>query len=131
MLKTVEQSVRFAAGARELYDIWLDPRRHAAFTGAPVTISAKPGSKFAAFDGQLSGRMLYTIPGRMIVQRWRSTMFYPTDLDSILMLTFVQESKRARIDLVHAGVPRQDFQGVSEGWPKYYWKPLRGYLKTL
>jgi hypothetical protein len=36
MLKTIEQSVYFPASPQSLYDIYLDPDRHAAFTGAPV-----------------------------------------------------------------------------------------------
>ena len=80
---------------------------------------------------KLTGSMLYTIPGRLIVQRWRSCEFYDTDLDSLLILRFVQDGKRGRIDLVHANVPRQDHAGVTQGWQKYYWKPLRTYLKKL
>jgi activator of HSP90 ATPase len=129
MLKTIEQSVRFSATARELYDIYLDPARHAAVTGAPVKISPKPGSKFAAFNDMLSGAMLYTIPGELIVQRWRSCEFYDTDQDSILILRFVQDGTRGRIDMTHANVPKQDHDGVTKGWEKFYWKPLRGYLK--
>jgi len=86
MPTTVERSVRFAAPAKELYDLYLDPRRHAAVTGAPVKISPKPGSKFSAFDGMISGVTL-------------------------------------------ANVPRHDRAGVTQGWKKYYWKPLRAYLK--
>jgi activator of HSP90 ATPase len=129
MLKTVEHSVRFNATARELYDIYIDPRRHAAVTGAKVKISKKPGSRFKAFDGALSGVMLFTIPGELIVQRWRSTMFYKTDADSILILRFAQNGKRGRIDLTHANVPKQDYDGVNAGWEKHYWKPLRKYLE--
>jgi len=129
MLKTIEQSVHFAASAAELYDIYINPARHAAITGGKVKISPRAGSKFSAFEGMLSGEMLFTLPGQMIVQRWRSCEFYATDLDSILMLRFVQDGKRGRIDMVHANVPKQDFAGVTRGWEKYYWKPLRAYLK--
>jgi len=129
MPTTVEQSVRFSAPAKELYDLYLDPRRHAAVTGAPVKISPKPGSKFSAFDGMISGVTLGTVPGKLIVQRWRGSQWKDTDADSVLVLSFVQDGKRGRIDLVHANVPRHDRAGVTQGWKKYYWKPLRAYLK--
>jgi activator of HSP90 ATPase len=131
MTKTIEQVVKFAATPQELYDIYLDPKKHAAFTGGPCKISAKPGSKFDAFEGMLCGTMLYTIPGKQIVQRWRSCNFKEADMDSILMLTFMPNGKGARIEMVHANVPRQDHKGVTEGWPMYYWKPLRAYLKKI
>ena len=129
MTKPIGQSVKFPASAPELYDIYLDPKRHSAFTGGPVKISPKPGSKFDAFNGMLSGLMLVAIPGKMIVQRWRSMHFKDTDLDSILILTFTQEGKQGRIDLVHVNVPVLDYKGVTNGWRKYYWDPLKEYLK--
>jgi len=129
MTKTIEQSVRFNASAKELYAIYMDPAKHAAMTGAPVQISAKPGSKFRAFDGLLWGQTIAVVPGKMIVQRWRSCNFKATDPDSILVLNFVQEGGRGRIDLAHVNVPKQDHAGVSKGWKKFYWGPLRRYLK--
>ena len=56
-------------------------------------------------------------------------MFKETDADSVLVLNFVQEAKRGRIDLAHVNVPKHDHVGVTEGWEKYYWAPLRAYLK--
>jgi activator of HSP90 ATPase len=130
MLPTIEQSVYFAASARELYNLFINPKRHAAFTGGAVKISPKPGSKFSAFNGLLGGTMLYTIPGQLIVQRWRATHWPKTDADSILILTFTQDGQRGRIDLAHVNVPKHDHAGVTKGWKQYYWKPLKAYLKT-
>jgi activator of HSP90 ATPase len=129
MTKPIVQTAKFPASAKDLYDIYLDPKRHAAFTGGPVKISPKPGSKFDAFKGMLSGSTIAVVPGKMIVQRWRSMHFKKSDLDSILVLTFSQEGKQGRIDLVHVNVPVHDYKGVTTGWKKYYWMPLRAYLK--
>jgi activator of HSP90 ATPase len=129
MLKTIEQSVRFPISAEQLYEMFIDPKRHAAFTGGAVKISPKPGSAFSAFNGMLAGTMLHTIPGKLIVQRWRSTGWHDDDLDSTLILRFVQDGPRGRIDLVHVNVPKHDHKGVTEGWEKYYWKPLKAFLK--
>ncbi len=128
MSKTIHQSVTLPAPADKLYDMYLDPGVHGAFTGAPVTIGSTPGSEFRAFDDMLSGRMLYAVPKRLIVQSWRAKTWKPEDLDSILILTFWPEGNSGRIELVHVNVADQDFQGVSEGWEKYYWKPWREYL---
>ena len=129
MTAPIVQSVRFSASAQELYDIYLDPQCHAAVTGSAVKISSEPGSKFSAFDGKLSGVTVAVEPGKLIVQRWRSCEFKEDDADSVLVLSFMQEGNRGRIDLVHANVPKHDHAGVTVGWDKYYWKPLRAYLK--
>lgn len=64
------------------------------------------------------------IPKRMIVA-WRSTNFKETDPDSVLVLEFSKVAGGARINLVHIVVPAEDHKGVSQGWPKYYWKPWK------
>ena len=129
MPKTIQQRVTLPAPAENLYDMYLDPRVHGAFTGSPVTIHSKPGSEFRAFGDMLSGRMLYTVPKRLIAQSWRAKHWQPEDLDSILVLTFWPEGNSGRIELVHVNVADQDFEGVNGGWEKYYWKPWREYLQ--
>ena len=44
--------------------------------------------------------------------------------------TFTKAPGGGRIDLVQVGVPPHDHRGVTQGWPKYYWKPWRAYLKA-
>src|ERR1700685_2930011 len=124
MAKLVKQSVTLPASAKALYAMYLDPKTHAAITGGKVTISAKPGSKFKAFGGALNGITLQTVPGRLVVQAWRSTPFKKSDIDSTLVMHLVPlGANKARIDLMHVNVPAQDFKGVTEGWKKYYWQP--------
>lgn len=126
--RLIKQSVVLPAPAEQLYATYLDPGLHAAFTGAPVTVSAEPGAPFRAFDGQISGTTLSVIAPRLIVQSWRSTNFRDADPDSTLILAFVPQGRDGRIDLIHIDVPHQDYQGVSEGWEKYYWAPWKRYL---
>ena len=129
MLRVVQQSVVLPASPRALYALYLSPRAHGAITGGKIRISARAGSRFDAFGGALSGRMLHTVPGRLIVQAWRSRAFHKGDHDSTLVLRFLPAGRnRCRIDLVHVNVPSHDYRGVSEGWKNYYWKPWRKYL---
>ena len=128
MPRTVTQSVILPARAKELYAMYLNARTHGAITGHKVVIGARPGSRFRAFGGALTGRMLQTVPGRLIVQSWRSTPFRKSDADSTLILRFTQKGRRGRIDLVHVNVPNHDYHGVNKGWKNYYWKPWRKYL---
>jgi len=128
MRSLIRASIVLPAPAESLYATYLDPAKHAEVTGAPVTISAKPGSPFSAFNGTIWGTTLAVIPSRLIVQAWRSTNFNRDDPDSTLILAFVAEGSSGRIDLVHLDVPQVDYEGVSEGWEKYYWTPWRRYL---
>ncbi len=129
LLKTIEQSVYLPAAPKTLYDLYLNAKSHAAFTGAPVELVAIAGGRFSAFGGQLVGTILTLIPDYQIVQRWRSSDWKKSDADSILSITLHPERKGCRVHLVHINVPGHDFAGVTKGWEKYYWGPLREFLK--
>ncbi len=130
MPKTIRQMVILPAKADDLYAMYLNPKAHAKITGSPVKISRRPGSPFSAFRGMISGKTLATVPGRFIVQSWRSRHFNKNDLDSILVLAFSPHRKQGRIDLVHVDVADRDAEAVGKGWKKYYWTPWRKYLGT-
>jgi uncharacterized protein YndB with AHSA1/START domain len=129
MPRTVTLAVDLPATAARLYRMYLDPKEHAAFTGAPVKIATRAGARFAAFGGAISGTILQLVPNRLIVQSWRSTQFAKADLDSTLVLSFWPLGRETRIELTHVNVADSDFAGVSEGWSKYYWIPWRAYLQ--
>lgn len=128
MTKAIQQSVRFNASPETLYEMYVDSRKHSDATGAPAKLNRQAGSAFTAFGGMLRGRNLLVVPGKMIVQSWRSKDWNAADADSILILTFSRAGSGGRVDLVHANVPEHDHRGVTEGWQKYYWKPWRAYL---
>ena len=130
MPRTVTQSVTLPARAKDLYAMYLSPRAHGAITGGKVVIGSQRGSKFRAFGGALSGQLLQAVPGRLIVQAWRSRAFHKSDADSTLILRFTPKGRSGRIDLVHVNVPNHDYHGVNRGWKNYYWKPWRKYLAS-
>ncbi len=128
MPKNILLAASLPAAPDRLFDMYLDPKIHAAFTGAPVHVGPDPGTPFLAFDGQLSGKIIHTEPKRLIVQTWRSVNWPVGAADSVLVLSFWPDNDRARIELAHVNVADNDFAGVSHGWEKYYWAPWRDYL---
>ena len=132
MRSIIRQSVVLPAAAEALFEMYLDPVVHSAFTGFPVNIGDESAHPFRAFEGQLSGTMLVVVRPRMIVQSWRSTKFANNDPDSTLILLFspdASDDRSGRIDLAHLDVPEHDYHGVTEGWQQYYWAPWRAYLE--
>jgi activator of HSP90 ATPase len=130
MTRTIIQAAVLPAPPERLFDMYLDPAAHAAFTGAPVTIESQPGALFRAFDDMISGTILQVVPKRLIVQSWRAVHWTAEDIDSTLILTFWPDEEEGRIELVHVNVADDDFAGVSQGWQEYYWKPWRDYLEA-
>lgn len=129
MTKAIQQTVHFKASAEELFEMYLDSKKHSAATGGRTRISRRVGGRFTAWNGQLKGKNILIVPKKMIVQAWRATHWPGSDPDSILVMRFSRTPTGGQVDIVHAGVPEHDHKGVSEGWPKYYWQPWKEYLR--
>lgn len=128
MSRHIISSAVLPARPEHLYEMYLDAAAHEAFTGSPVEIGAKPGDPFRAFDGMLSGSMIHAQSGQLIVQTWRSSNWAADTPDSVVVMTFWPQADEGRVEVVHTHVPDSDFDGVSEGWHKFYWGPWRTYL---
>ena len=77
MARTIQIAASLPAPPEQLFDMYLDPLAHAAFTGMPVTVSMTAGSAFSAFNGVITGTILQVVPKRLIVQSWRSPYWGP------------------------------------------------------
>ena len=130
MPRNVIIAASLSAPPDKLFDMYLNAEAHAAFTGFPVTIAARVGAPFRAFNDMLSGTIIHVAPKRLIVQTWRSANWPAAAIDSVLTLSFWPEKDGARIELVHVNVPEEDFAGVSQGWEKYYWTQWCAYLAS-
>ncbi len=75
MRSVIKQSVVLPASGEELFDSYLDPKRHGAITGSPVKISKAAGAAFEAFEGAIWGAIVAVTRKRLIVQTWRSSEF--------------------------------------------------------
>lgn len=128
MPRTIIMAASLPAAPDKLFDMYLDPAEHEAFTGLPVTIEPHAGGAFHAFDGMLSGKILHIEPKILIVQTWRSANWPLTAMDSVLTLSFWPAQDGGHIEIVQVNVPEEDFSGVSQGWEKYYWTPWHDYL---
>jgi activator of HSP90 ATPase len=127
MAKTIQQTVGFIdVSPDQLFDIFMDPEKHASLIGAKVSVNQEVGGDFTAFNGAVTGKNLLIVPKRMIVQSWRGNVWSETDLDSVQILTFDEIPGGAQITLVHANCPDQ----FIERWNELYWEPLRVYLKN-
>ena len=127
MAKTIIQNVTFKVSPQVLYGIYTNAKKHAAAIDSIASLDPKVGGNFSAF-GMLKGKFLYLLKNKIIVQTWRAKSWKKKDPDSILVIKLHSMKGKTRLELVHAGVPDHDFKGVTQGWPKYYWKPWKRYL---
>ena len=127
MNKAIEQKILFpGAPAAELFDIFVNPKKHSAIHGGARTkISNIEGHNFSLLNGNLNGKNLLIVPDRMIVQAWRGNVWEKDDLDSVLALVFSDTRTGGQIKMVHAFAPNQ----FTELWNEIYWQPMKEFIK--
>ncbi|MDV3277948.1 MAG: SRPBCC domain-containing protein [Nitrososphaerales archaeon] len=126
---TIRQRVTIDAPPSEVYDTYVNARRHSEFTGSTATGTARKGAKFEAWDGYISGKFLELEKGKRVVQEWK-TSEWPTGYPpSILELRFRGEGGKTELSMVHSKVPAEQVQMYNEGWVESYWGPLKEYFK--
>jgi activator of HSP90 ATPase len=128
MSKTILQDVSFPVRASRLYALYADNKLHSAATGQKATVGKAAGGRFAAFNGMITGKLLYLKKNRTIVQTWRGSHWKSSDPDSVLVLRFLDTPKGGMVKLVHANVPDHDLKGVTAGWHQFYWRPWLKFL---
>jgi len=124
----IRQSVVVDASPLEVYDAYVDPKRHAAFTGTGVTGTLKVGGKFTAGDGYITAKYLKLQPGRRIVHEWTTTEWPAGYPPSILELTLKPNGSGTKLTMVHSKVPAGQVQQYAKGWTEFYWGPLKKYF---
>ena len=126
---TIDDKVIIPATPDEIYEAFVDPKRHEAFTGSKATGDPKVGGKFTSWDGYISGTYLELQKGKRIVAEWVTTEWPEENAPSRLELTFTRVKGGTEISMVHSNVPFEQADDYAQGWKDFYWKPLREYFK--
>ena len=133
---TVTATDEFRTTAEEMYQTFVDPQRIAAFTrGAPRLFEgAKPGGKFAIFDGNVSGEYVTLEQPSVIVQKWRLAQ-WPEGHQSTLEIKFDQNDvdRVTNLRVTWSGVPVGQEDVVKKNWEGYYIRSIKqtfGYVPS-
>jgi uncharacterized protein YndB with AHSA1/START domain len=128
-LTAITQKVIIPATPEQVFEAFVDPKKHSEFTGAKATGKAKVGGKFTAWDGYIFGKFLAFEPGKSLTQEWQSTDWPEGYPPSKFELNFKAVSGGTQVTMVHGGIPKMQEQELAEGWEEWYWKPLKKYFK--
>ncbi|MBC8172958.1 MAG: SRPBCC domain-containing protein [Chitinophagales bacterium] len=129
--KTIRQQIEFNATPEELYNMLMDEKKHAVFTGASAKITNRTGGKFTVWDGYISGKNIELIKGKKIVQEWTSTDL-PAGHISITTFEFaVQKNNTTLLKFTHANIPAAQYDELVKGWTDFYWQPMKEFLSSI
>ena len=125
---TIKQTALIDASPLEVYEAYVDPEKHAAFTGQAATGTPKVGGRFTAGDGYSRGKYLKLEEGKRILHDWKTTEWPEGYPPSLLELTLKAKGKKTELTMVQSKVPEEQVDYYSEGWKQYYWEPLKEYF---
>lgn len=127
-MEKIKLSITLPVAAKELYNAWLNSKKHTAFTGGEAVMSNKVNGEFTAWDEYISGKNLELKEGEFIKQSWRTAEFNEDAPDSILELTFHEKAGKTKLDLYHYNLQKGDGKKYSDGWKDHYFEPMKAFF---
>jgi uncharacterized protein YndB with AHSA1/START domain len=124
----IKQTALIDASPLEVYEAYVNPKKHAAFTGQSATGEPRVGGKFAAGDGYITGRYLELEKGKRILHEWTTTEWPEGYPPSLLEITLKPKGRKTMLVMVHSQVPGEQVDYYAEGWKEFYWKPMKEYF---
>lgn len=126
---TIKQMVTFNASPHEVYEILMDSRKHAAFSGAEARIGKKVGDAFSVYDGWIKGKNVELVKDKKIVQEWwADDKSWPSRHVSLVTFVFTETKEGTKLVFTHSDIPSGWKKDLQEGWDKYYWEKMKEYL---
>ena len=127
-MDSIKLSASFKVKPEKIYSAWLDSKEHSAMTGSIAEIDPRINGKFTAWDGYISGTTTELMPGKKIVQKWRTTEFPTGSPDSILEIVLEKTKTGTKLTLSHALIPEGQGENYKQGWKDFYFKPMKKYF---
>ncbi|MEI6462737.1 MAG: SRPBCC domain-containing protein, partial [bacterium] len=123
--KSFTQEVEIRAKAKDIYETFMDEKKHAILVDANAKIDKKVNGIFEIYDGEIKGITTKLIPNKKIVQKWRYNYpNWPQDYLSILTIEIEEKSDNISVIKVsHKNIPEEYADEIEEGWYEYYWNP--------
>lgn len=131
MLKTITHEIVFKSPPHEVYEAYLDPKKHANFTGAKAKINGVAGGSYSVFGGLISGYNIKLVQDERIIQYWETKSDgWPKGHLSRVDFVLKKRGKGTLMQFTHSNVPKNMVESVGMGWHKYYWAPMKKMLES-
>ena len=125
---SIHQEVLIPASPEAVYKILTTSADFARMTGGrAASIGAGAGAAFSMFDGHIAGRHVELVPGKRIVQAWRSKD-WPEGHYSIARFELSPDGAATKLLFDQTGHPADATEHLESGWAKMYWEPMKAML---
>ncbi len=130
MAEKLRLSATIPAKPDEIYESWLDSRKHSEMTGSEAKVLPRINGKFTAWDGYIQGTTIEMEPTRRIVQKWRTTDFPSNSPDSVVEVVLEEVENGTKVVLIHTDIPEGQREDYKTGWKEFYFDPMKEYFKS-
>ena len=127
--KTFTQTIFLDAAPEEVYDAFMNSKKHSEITQDKAVISPKVGGKFTAFSGYAFGKNLKLIRGKKILQEWQTTEWPRGYPPSRFELKLKKNDNGTEVTMIHSKVPAEQANDYKIGWIDFYWTPMKKYFE--
>ena len=128
MADSLHLETTIPATAKQVYEAWMDSRKHADFTGDTADIQPEVGGSFTIGSGYITGQNLELEPYQRIVQAWRTSEFPDPAPDSWLEVILQDTPNGCSLTLTQEKLPEDQVESYRRGWQEYYFEPLKEYF---
>lgn len=124
----IHQEVTINAKPAAIYDLLLSSEQFAQMTGGRgATISTEEGGKASMFGGDIQARNVELVPGKRVVQAWRSGA-WPEGVYSIVKFELEGDGQGTKLTFDQSGYPDNAHDILAGGWSQMYWTPMNALL---
>ena len=114
----------------QLYEIFMDSKKHADLVSSSAVISRKVGGKFTVYDDYITGENIELAENKKIVQKWRGEEeCWPKEHFSILTIEFEKVKEGTKLKLNQEKVPSKCADSFEKGWHDFYFNPLKNIFE--
>jgi activator of HSP90 ATPase len=125
LMKTFKKTFKINAEPSDVYSAITNPYTIELWSGYPAEMSTEPGSEFALWEGDITGKNLEFIQDKKIVQEW---YFGEQTEKSIVTITINSERENSAVTVEHTNIPDEEYGGIAEGWKEYYFEAISSFF---
>ncbi len=123
MTKPIRKSYVINASVSTVWDALVNPKTIDRWGGGKAVMSDHEGAPFSLWNGDIHGKNLKVIREKKLVQEWIAGRKWTKP--SKATFTLRADRDKTRVELVHTGVPENEWDEINDGWDWYYLGELK------
>lgn len=135
-MKVLTQHYSISATVENVWKALTDQKFIETWSDDKAKMDDKIGTKFSLWGGSIHGENLFVVKNTKLVQSWFSDDKEWDDMKkrglmSIVIFYVHQEGDKTELELIHEGIPADDYESIASGWKDFYLEPLKQFAESL